>query len=100
VSEYDGKQFVGIDLHVRHEAAQREWVHWSRSPPGDGCGTGVQGLAAEKRQAATGECKSVVRAPLASAYRGHPNPVVSRVCGTWKTRQSPENRFVSLVSRP
>src|SRR3981189_1482342 len=28
VSEYDGKQFVGIDLHVRHEAAQREWVHW------------------------------------------------------------------------
>ena len=29
MSEYDGKQqFVGIDLHVRHEAAQREWVHW------------------------------------------------------------------------
>jgi hypothetical protein len=28
VSEYDGKQFVGIDLYVRHEAAQREWVRW------------------------------------------------------------------------
>jgi hypothetical protein len=25
---YAGQQFVGIDLHVRHEAAQREWVRW------------------------------------------------------------------------
>jgi hypothetical protein len=28
VEGYAGQQFVGIDLHVRHETAQREWVHW------------------------------------------------------------------------
>jgi len=48
-----------------------------------GCYSGVQGLAAAKRQAPAGQA---IRFGMSTAVPGveeTPNPVVARPCGTW-----------------
>ena len=52
--------------------------------------TGVIGPGRwKRRRAAAGEMQPTVRAPLGLGVKRAPNPVASRMCGTWKPRRGP-----------
>jgi hypothetical protein len=54
-----------------------------------GCGSGVQGLAVEKRQVPVGQRTADREDTTVPGVKRAPNPVVSHTCGTWKPRQGP-----------
>jgi len=53
------------------------------------CETRVQGLAVEKRQAATVESTNGRESTAVPGVERAPTPVAARACGTWKPRLGP-----------